>query len=101
MKTVRGKTFTGQRVVLDGKSFVECHFKDASLIIEGTGGCVMPRRRREESCRMAVAGPAQLRLQGPKMMLCSGGGVSRVSDNATHTVRWPRGSRGKKKASGT
>ncbi|HEX7116686.1 MAG TPA: hypothetical protein VF193_16280, partial [Steroidobacter sp.] len=28
MKAVRGKSFVGQRVVLDGKSFVECHFKD-------------------------------------------------------------------------
>jgi hypothetical protein len=37
MKIVRGKTFNGQRIVLDGKSFVECHFKDSNLIIEGNG----------------------------------------------------------------
>ena len=62
MKTVRGKTFTGQRVVLDGKSFVECHFKDASLIIEGNGLFEMQNCKIEEDCRLAVEGPGQVLL---------------------------------------
>lgn len=89
MKAVRGKTFIGQRVVLDGKSFIQCHFKDASLIIEGNGLFEMQDCKIEEDCRLAVEGPGQVLLHVLKMMLYSGGWMSRVADNVLHTVRQP------------
>ena len=89
MKTVRGKTFTGQRVVLDGKSFIECHFKDANLVIEGNGLFEMQNCKIEEDCRLAVEGPGQVLLHALKMMLYSGGWMSRVADNVLHAVRQP------------
>ena len=78
MKAVRGKAFNGQRIVLDGKSFIECHFKDSTLIIEGTGLFEMQNCKIEEDCRLAVEGPGQVLLHQLKMMLYSGGWMSRV-----------------------
>lgn len=89
MKAVRGKTFTGQRVILDGKSFVQCHFKDASLVIEGNALFEMQDCQIEEDCRLAVEGPGQMLLHVLKMMLYSGGWMSRVADNVLHAVRQP------------
>jgi hypothetical protein len=100
MKTVRGKTFTGQRVVLDGKVFVQCQFKDANLVIEGNGLFEMQDCKIEEDCRLAVEGPGQVLLHVLKMMLYSGGWMSRVADNVLHTVRQPPKSLAKKKVGG-
>jgi hypothetical protein len=98
MKTIKGKSFSGQRVVLDGKSFVECHFKDANLVIEGTGLFEMQNCKIEEDCRLAVEGPGQVLLHTLKMMLYSGGWMSRVADNVLHAVRQPPKALAKKKA---
>jgi len=98
MKTIRGKTFTGQRVVLDGKIFVECHFNDANLVIEGNGLFEMQNCKIEENCRLAVEGPGQVLLHAIKMMLYSGGWMSRVADNVLHTVRQPPKSLAQKQA---
>lgn len=89
MKAVRGKSFNGQRVVLDGKSFTECHFKDSTLIIEGSGVFEMQNCKVEEDCRLAVEGPGQVLLHQLKMMLYSGGWMSRVADNVLHAVKQP------------
>jgi hypothetical protein len=96
MKAVRGKSFNGQRVVLDGKSFTECHFKDSTLIVEGTGLFEMQNCKIEEDCRLAVEGPGQVLLHQLKMMLYSGGWMSRVADNVLHAVKQPP--KAKKKA---
>lgn len=89
MKIVRGKTFTGQRVVLDGKSFEECHFRNANLVIEGNGLFEMQNCKIEEDCRLSVEGPGQVLLHVLKMMLYSGGWMSQVAENVLHTVRQP------------
>lgn len=89
MKIVRGKTFTGQRIVLDGKLFIDCHFKNANLIIEGNGLFEMQTCRIEEDCKLSVEGPGQVLLHTLKMMLYSEGWMSRVADNVLHTVRQP------------
>jgi hypothetical protein len=99
MKKVTGKTFDGQRVVLDGKAFVDCHFKDSNLIIEGNGLFEMQNCKIEEDCRLAVEGPGQVLLHTLKMMLYSGGWMSRVADNVLHAVKQPPKAR--KKAAGT
>jgi hypothetical protein len=93
MKIVRGKSFSGQRVVLDGKTFVSCHFKNASLIIEGNGVFEMQDCKIEDDCKLAVEGPGQVLLHTLKMMLYSGGWMSQVADNVLHTVRQPPKSR--------
>lgn len=98
MKTVRGKTFSGQRVVLDGKVFIECHFKDATLVLEGSGLFEMQNCKIEEDCRLAVEGPGQVLLHSLKMMLYSGGWMSRVADNVLHAVRQPPKALQKKQA---
>ena len=100
MKTIRSKTFSGQRVRLDGKCFVDCHFQNADLIIEGNGLFEMQNCKIEEDCRLAVEGPGQVLLHVLKMMLYSGGWMSRVADNVLHTVRQPPKAMAKKKASG-
>jgi hypothetical protein len=89
MKTVRGKSFSGQRVVLDGKSFTDCSFKDSTLILEGHGLFEMQNCKIEEDCRLAVEGPGQVLLHALKVMLHSGGWMARVADNVLHTVRQP------------
>mgnify|MGYP001172650218 CR=1 FL=1 len=89
MKTVRGKSFDGQRVVLDGKSFVDCHFKKSRLIIEGNGLFEMHNCKIEEDCELAVEGPGRVLLHTLKLMLYSGGWLSRVADNVLHAVRQP------------
>jgi hypothetical protein len=93
MKIVRGKSFSGQRVVLDGKTFVECHFKNANLVIEGNGLFEMQNCKIEEDCRLSVEGPGQVLLHTLKMMLYSGGWMSQVAENVIHTVRQPPKSR--------
>jgi len=100
MKTIKGKSFTGQRVVLDGKSFVECQFKDCNLIIEGNGLFEMQNCKIEEDCRLAVEGPGQVLLHTIKMMLYSGGWMSRVAENVLHAVRQPPKALKKKAAAG-
>ena len=97
MKTVRGKTFSGQRVVLDGKAFIECHFKDTTLVLEGSGLFEMQNCKIEEDCKLAVEGAGQVMLHSLKMMLYSGGWMSRVADNVLHAVRQPPKSLQKKK----
>jgi hypothetical protein len=89
MKTIRSKTFTGQRVILDGKCFVDCHFKNADLIIEGHALFEMSNCKIEEDCRLAVEGPGKVLLHTLKMMLHSAGWMSRVADNVLHAVRQP------------
>ena len=98
MKIVRGKSFDGQRVVLDGKTFVECHFKNANLVIEGNGLFEMQNCKIEEDCRLAVEGPGQVLLHTLKMMLYSGGWMSQVAENVIHTVRQPPKARAVAKA---
>jgi hypothetical protein len=89
MKTIRGKSFSGQRVVLDGKTFVDCYFKDANLVLEGSGVFEMQNCRIEEDCRLSIEGPGQILLHSLKMMLYSGGWMERVADNVLHAVRQP------------
>jgi hypothetical protein len=89
MKTIRGNSFSGQRVVLDGKTFVDCHFKDTTMVIEGNGLFEMQNCRIEEDCRLSVEGPGQVLLHTLKMMLYSSGWMQRVADNVLHTVRQP------------
>jgi hypothetical protein len=52
----------------------------------------------EEDCRLAVEGPGQMLLHSLKMMLYSGGWMSRVADNVLHAVRQPPKSMQKKKS---
>lgn len=85
-------------MVLDGKSFVECHFKDAHLVIEGNGLFEMQNCKIEEDCRLAVEGPGQVLLHVLKMMLFSGGWMARVADNVLHTVCQPPKAAGRKQA---
>ncbi|PZN32656.1 MAG: hypothetical protein DIU71_07060 [Proteobacteria bacterium] len=89
MKTVRGKSFSGQRLVLDGKCFIECHFANCTLVAEGNGLFEMQDCKIEEDCRFAVEGPGQVLLHMLKLMLHSGGWMARVADNVLHTVRLP------------
>jgi hypothetical protein len=97
MKTIRGKVFTGQRIVLDGKVFIDCQFKDTTLVLEGSGLFEMQNCKIEEDCRLAVEGPGQILLHSLKMMLYSGGWMSRVADNVLHAVRQPPKAMQKKK----
>jgi hypothetical protein len=89
MKTVRGKAFTGQRVILDGKAFYDCQFKDATLVIEGSDVFEMHNCKIEEDCKLAVEGSGQVLLHTLKMMLFSSGWMARVADNVLHAVRQP------------
>ena len=98
MKIVRGKSFDGQRVVLDGKTFVACHFKTATLVIEGNGLFEMQDCKIEEDCKLSVEGPGQVLLHTLKMMLYSGGWMQQVAENVMHTVRQPPKARIAKKA---
>lgn len=89
MKTIRGKTFNGQRVMLDGKAYFDCHFVNSTLIIEGHGLFEMQNCKIEEDCRLAVEGPGQVLLHALKLMLHSGGWMTQVANNVLHTVRQP------------
>ena len=89
MKLVSGKSFKGQRVVLDGKVFEKCHFAECRLIIEGDNIFEMQDCKIEEDCELAVEGRGRVILHVLKLMLHSGGWLSRVADNVLYTVKQP------------
>jgi hypothetical protein len=89
MKLVSGKSFKGQRVVLDGKVFEKCQFDDCRLIIEGDNVFEMQDCNIAENCELAVEGRGRVILHVLKLMLHSGGWLSRVADNVLYTVRQP------------
>jgi hypothetical protein len=89
MKQVTGKTFNGQRVVLDGKSFTGCHFSKCRLIIEGEALFQMQDCRIDEDCEFSVEGRGLITLNVLKLMLHSGGWLSRVAVNVLHAIQQP------------
>jgi hypothetical protein len=100
MKLVSGKSFKGQRVVLDGKVFEKCHFAECRLIIEGDNVFEMQDCKIEDDCELAVEGRGRVILHVLKLMLHSGGWMSRVADNVLHTVRQPPKAAAKKEGAG-
>lgn len=91
MKLIKNREHTGQRVVLDGRNFVECKFTNCTLVIEGSGLFQMDRCTISEDCRFAVEGPAKICLDALKLMLHGGGWLSEVADAVlTKTREAPR-----------
>jgi hypothetical protein len=91
MKLINKREHTGQRVVLDGRNFVECKFTNCTLVIEGDGLFQMDRCVISEDCRFAVEGPAKICLDSLKLMLHGGGWLAQVADAVlTKTREAPR-----------
>lgn len=91
MKLINKREHTGQRVVLDGRNFVECKFTNCTLVIEGGGLFQMDRCVISDDCRFAVEGPAKICLDSLKLMLHGGGWLSQVADAVlTKTREAPR-----------
>lgn len=89
MKLISKRSFTGQRVVLDGKNFVECKFSNCTLVIEGKALFQMDRAIIDDDCRFAVEGAGKLALDSLKLMLHGGGWLSQVADAVLNKVREP------------
>jgi hypothetical protein len=89
MKTIRGRTFDGQRVLLDGKIFVECQFNQCTLVIEGENLFQMENCNVSEDCKFSVEGAGKVTLHALKLMLFGGGWLSRVAENVLDHVRQP------------
>jgi hypothetical protein len=96
MKLVSGKSFKGQRVVLDGKVFEKCQFDNCRLVIEGENVFEMQECNIAENCEFSVEGRGRVVLHMLKLMLHSGGWLARVADNVLYTVRQPPKSAPKK-----
>ena len=80
MKLIKQHDYVGQRVVLDGRSFVECRFSNCVLVLEGDGLFQMDRCQIADDCRFAVEGGAKVCLDGQqKLMYQSDGGWLAVS----------------------
>jgi hypothetical protein len=89
MKLIANKSFNGQRVVVDGKIFRNCHFSQSRLVIEGDAIFEMQECKIEDDCQLAVEGRGQVILHMLKLMLHSGGWLAQVADNVLQTVRQP------------
>jgi hypothetical protein len=89
MKLMSKRDYKGQRVVLDGRNFVECKFTDCTLVIEGSSLFQMDRCVISDDCRFAVEGPGKLALDSLKLMLHGGGWLSQVAQAVLDKVREP------------
>lgn len=89
MKTIRGRTFDGQRVLLDGKAFIECQFTKCTLVIEGANLFQMETCNVSEDCQFSVEGAGKVTLHTLKLMLFGGGWLTRVAENVLDHVRQP------------
>lgn len=91
MKLISKREHTGQRVVLDGRNFVECKFTNCTLVLEGDALFQMDRCVISDDCRFAVEGAAKNCLDALKLMLHGGGWLSQVADAVlTKTREAPR-----------
>ncbi len=89
MKTIRGRAFAGQRVLLDGKAFVECQFSQCTLVIAGENLFQMENCNVSEDCKFAVEGAGKVTLHALKLMLFGGGWLARVAENVLDHVKQP------------
>lgn len=89
MKLIKNREYTGQRVVLDGRNFVECKFTNSTLVLEGSALFQMDRCVIGEDCRFSVEGGAKLGLDALKLMLYGGGWLSQVADAVLNKTREP------------
>lgn len=91
MKLIKQHDYVGQRVVLDGRNFVECRFSNCVLVLEGSTLFQMDRCQISDDCRFAVEGGAKVCLDALKLMLYGGGWLSQVADAVlTKTREAPR-----------
>jgi hypothetical protein len=91
MKLISKREHTGQRVVLDGRNFVDCKFTNCTLVIEGGALFQMNRCVISDDCKFAVEGAAKNCLDALKLMLHGGGWLSEVADAVlTKTREAPR-----------
>jgi hypothetical protein len=89
MKLINKHNFVGQRVLLDGKNFVECKFTNCNLVIEGKAIFQMDRSIIDDDCKFSVEGAAKIGLDSIKLMLHGGGWLSQVADAVLNRVREP------------
>jgi len=89
MKLIKNKDYNGQRVVLDGRNFVECRFINCTLVLEGTALFQMDKCSIAEDCKFAVESGAKLGLDALKLMLHGGGWLSQVADAVLNKTREP------------
>jgi hypothetical protein len=89
MKTIRGQSFTGQRVLLDGKAYSECQFNQCTLVIEGKNLFEMDNCNISDDCKFAVEGAGRVTLHTLKLMLHGGGWLTQVAANVLEHVRQP------------
>jgi hypothetical protein len=87
MKLIKQHDYVGQRVVLDGRNFVECRFSNCVLVLEGEGLFQMDRCQIADDCRFAVEGGAKVCLDALKLMLYGGGWLSQVADAVLNKTR--------------
>lgn len=89
MKLINKRTFTGQRVMLDGKNFIECKFTHCTLVIEGKSLFQMDRSLIDDDCKFAVEGQGKIALDSLKLMLHGGGWLANVANAVLQKVREP------------
>jgi len=89
MKIVRDRSYTGQRVLLDGKTFINCQFQQCTLVVEGKNLFSIETCNISEDCKFAVEGPGKLILDVLKLMLHGGGWFQQVAENVIDHVRRP------------
>ena len=87
MKLIKNKDHNGQRVVLDGRNFVECRFINCTLVLEGTALFQMDRCSIADDCKFTVEGGAKLGLDALKLMLHGGGWLSEVANAVLEKAR--------------
>ncbi len=87
MKLIKQHDYVGQRVMLDGRNFVECRFSNCVLVLEGDTLFQMDRCQINDDCRFAVEGSAKVCLDALKLMLHGGGWLSQVADAVLNKTR--------------
>src|SRR5690349_9470555 len=89
MKLIKQHDYVGQRVVLDGRNFVECRFTNCLLVLEGDALFQMDRCQIADDCRFTVEGGAKVCLDALKLMLYGGGWLSQVAEAVLTKTREP------------
>jgi hypothetical protein len=86
MAQYEGNVFMGARVILDGSSFVRCHFENCRLVFSGTASVTLIENVILNSTWEFV-GPAEYTLQFLKALYHFGPSGTELVEDIFHSIR--------------
>ena len=89
MEAVSDKEFSGERILLDGKSFTNCRFLACVLVFEGSDIFVFTDCSMRSDTMFSLGGAAQITMQRLHAMLHSTGWAADVAKNLLEILKTP------------